>query len=115
MSAADFIGFNRSGEFIAAMTRFGLTLTQKNFSMVSESHLVQWSHVRQGHGMGIMSADIGDAEPDVVAVLPDAEPIVIPVWLVTHREVHTSRRVRLVFDLMASELARPFGDPGPLR
>lgn len=111
-AAADFIGFNRSGEFIAAMTQFGLTLTQRNFPMVSESHLVQWSHVRQGLGIGIMTADIGDAEPDVVQVLPDLDPIVIPVWLVTHREVHTSRRVRLVFDLMARELARSFGDSG---
>ncbi|MCY0092659.1 LysR family transcriptional regulator [Hoeflea ulvae] len=105
---ADFIGFNRSGEFIAAMTRFGLSLTQANFPIVSESHLVQWSHVRHGLGIGIMAADIGDAEPDVAQVLPDLDPIVIPVWLVTHREVHTSRRVRLVFDLMAKELARPF-------
>ena len=108
-SEADFIGFNRSGEFIVAMTRFGLTLTQKNFPVVSESHLVQWSHVRQGLGIGIMVADIGDAEPDVVQVLPELDPIIVPVWLVTHREVHTSRRVRLVFDLMAKELAQPYG------
>ena len=106
LSGADFIGFNRSGEFIAAMTRFGLTLTAKNFPILSESHLVQWSHVRQGLGIGIMTSDIGDAEPAVVQVLPDVDPIVIPVWLVTHREVHTSRRVRLVFDLVASELGR---------
>jgi len=106
---ADFIGFNRSGEFIAAMTRFGLILTQANFPVVSQSHLVQWSHVKQGLGIGIMAADIGDAEPDVVQVLPDLDPIVIPVWLVTHRDVHTSRRVRLVYDLMAKQLAQPFG------
>jgi len=103
---ADFIGFNRSGEFIAAMTRFGLTLTQRNFPVVSGSHLVQWSHVRSGLGIGIMAADIGDVEPGMVQVLPDLDPIVIPVWLVAHREVHTSRRVRLVFDLMAGELGR---------
>jgi hypothetical protein len=40
--------------------------------------------------------------------LPDLEPLVFPVWLVTHREVHSSRRVRLVFDLMADALARPY-------
>lgn len=107
--AADFIGFNRSGELIAAMTRFGLALTQKNFPIVSESNLVQWSHVRAGLGIGVMAADIGDAEPDVVAVLPELAPLSFPVWLVAHREVHTSARVRLVFDLLATELARPYG------
>ncbi|MCY0148895.1 LysR family transcriptional regulator [Hoeflea sp. G2-23] len=106
--AADFIGFNRTGEFIAAMTRFGLALTQRNFPIVSESHLVQWSHVRQGLGIGIITADIGDAEPAVVQVLPELDPILVPVWLVAHREVHTSRRVWLVFDLLARELARPY-------
>ena len=29
----------------------------------------------------------------------------IPMWLTTHREVHTSRRVRVVFDLLAEGLA----------
>jgi hypothetical protein len=29
--------------------------------MISENHLVQWSHVRQGLGIGVMTADIGDA------------------------------------------------------
>ncbi|WP_394691536.1 LysR family transcriptional regulator [Hoeflea sp.] len=113
-SDAEFIGFNRSGEFIAAMARFGLTLTRRNFPIVSESHLVQWSQVRQGLGIGIMAADIGDAERDVVQVLPELAPVDVPVWLVAHREVHTSRRVRLVFDLMAEELARVYRAPREL-
>jgi DNA-binding transcriptional LysR family regulator len=107
LAEADFIGFNRSGEFIAAMARFGLSLTQRNFPIVSESHLVQWEHVRQGLGIGVMTADIGDHDPMVVRALPEVEPIVVPVWLVAHRELHTSRRVRLVFDLIARTLLDP--------
>lgn len=109
VSRADFIGFNRSGEFIAAMGRFGLTLSQRNFRIVTESHLTQWTHVKHGLGIGVMAGDIGDREPLVTRVLPNLEPLSIPVWLVAHREVHTSRRVRLVYDLMAKELTRPFG------
>ena len=44
-----------------------------------------------------------------VRVLPKFEPTIVPVWLVTHREVHTSQRVRLVFDLKANKLARVYG------
>jgi DNA-binding transcriptional LysR family regulator len=109
VSRADFIGFNRSGEFIAAMGRFGLTLSQRNFPIVTERHLTQWTHVKHGLGIGVMAGDIGDREPLVTRVLPNLEPLSIPVWLVAHREVHTSRRVRLVYDLMAKELTRPFG------
>jgi DNA-binding transcriptional LysR family regulator len=47
--------------------------------------------------------------PGVEQVLPDFPPIPVPIWIVTHRELHTSRRIRLVFDLLAeafSTLAR---------
>ena len=30
--------------------------------------------------------------------LPDLEPLIFSMWLVTHREVNTSRRVRVVYD-----------------
>jgi hypothetical protein len=33
----------------------------------------------------------------------------VPVWLATHRELHTSRRIRVVFDLLAEELGRSPG------
>lgn len=104
-SDADFLGFNRSTELIEALKRFGFELEQKNFPVISESQIVQWEHVKQGLGIGIMSEDIGDREPSVVQVLPDLEPIIVPVWLVAHRELITSRRVRFVFDLIAEELA----------
>jgi DNA-binding transcriptional LysR family regulator len=38
--------------------------------------------------------------PEVVVAVPGIEPISVPVWLVTHRELHTSRRIRLVFDML---------------
>lgn len=38
-------------------------------------------------------------------VLPELEPLVFSMWLLVHREVNTSRRVRVVYDLLAAELA----------
>lgn len=106
-SDAEFLGFNRSAELIEAMKLFGLELDQKNFPIVSESQIVQWEHVKHGLGIGIMSEDIGNREPSVVQVLPNLDPIMVPVWLVAHRELITSRRVRFVFDMIAEELAGP--------
>lgn len=105
-SKANFLGFNRSGELIEAMKLFELNLTQKNYPIISESQLIQWEHVKHGLGIGIMSEDIGNKEPTVQPVLPKLKPLIVPVWLVAHRELHTSRRVRFVFDLMAGELAK---------
>ena len=39
------------------------------------------------------------------AFLPQLDPIPVPIWLTMHRELHTSRRIRLVFDLLAEALA----------
>lgn len=39
-------------------------------------------------------------------ILQDMEPIVFPLWLTTHRELHTSRRMRLVYDLLADFLSK---------
>ena len=33
------------------------------------------------------------------------KPMMFPMWLTTHRELNTSRRVRTVFDFLAKELA----------
>ena len=66
---------------------------------------MQWELVKRGLGVAVNAAVIGDAEPDVERALPRMKPIVFPVWLASHRELHTSRRVRVVFDLLATELA----------
>ncbi|MCP4818663.1 MAG: LysR family transcriptional regulator, partial [Shimia sp.] len=37
----------------------------------------------------------------------DLAPITFPIWLTTHRELHTSRKIRLVFDVLAEALSKP--------
>ena len=49
---------------------------------------------------------VAQREPSLVQVMPDLPPMVFPLWLTAHRELNTSRRVRLVFDLMAEELSQ---------
>lgn len=104
-SHADFIGFDRTNVLVERLGLMGYTLTQRNFPIVCESHLVIWELVKQGLGIGVNAEVIGDAEPRVERVMPDAQPVPFPVWLISHRELHTSRRVRRVFDLLAEELA----------
>ena len=104
LSCAEFISFDNTGMLMNGLNERGLNLTKKNFTIMSENYLVHWELVKQGLGIGIMPDDIGDAEPLVQQVLPELEPITFPIWLTTHRELNTSRRVRVVFDLLAKEL-----------
>ena len=75
--------------------------------------MVLWELVKNGLGIGVIIDEVGDAEPLVERVLPSLEPIAVPTWLVAHREVHTSRRVRMVFDLIAEHLAPSRRPPRP--
>ncbi len=104
LARADFIGFEENEEYLAGLKQMGVALTPANFPIRTASHLVHWELVRQGLGIGVMVSEVGDADPLVRRAAPWLAPFTFPVWLVAHREVRTSRRVRLVFDLIAREL-----------
>lgn len=104
LSEAVFIGFDQSDRLLTRLNEIGLTLTKNNFKLITESGAVAWELVKQGLGIGLMVKEVGDRTAGVECVLPDLDPITVPIWLVTHRELHTSRRIRLVFDLLAASL-----------
>jgi DNA-binding transcriptional LysR family regulator len=103
---ADFVNMDHGGMMLKGLNTLGLGLTEANFPLLTESYLVMWELVRQGAAIGILDAYIGDADPIVRRVLPDLEPLIFPIWLVAHRELSTSRRIRRVYDFLAEELRR---------
>ena len=103
---AQFINIDRTGIFAKGLNALGLNLAERNFPILAENYLVMWEMVKQGLGIGIQDGVIGDKELLVRRVLPDLKPLIFSMWLVTHREVNTSRRIRVVFDLMVEELSR---------
>lgn len=87
------------------MAPLGIHLTADNFRIRSTSGLASWELVKQGFGVCPMMDDVAAVTPGVERLLPGMEPLTFPVWLTTHRELHTSRRIRLVFDLLAEFFA----------
>ncbi len=110
LSRATFISFDGSGQLLKGLRERGLNLTEDNFPLLSENFSVHWELVKQGLGIGIMPEDIGDAEPKVQQVLPDFKSISFPIWLTSHRELLNSSRVRRVFEVLATELAKPYSE-----
>ena len=105
LAGHDFVGFGDTARMIEYLTPLGYPVAPENFRFGSESGVVAWQLARQGLGIAMMSDSIAEAWPDMERLLPDVDPVTFPVWLVTHRELHTSRRIRLVFDLLAKQLA----------
>lgn len=106
LSKAELFAFDRTDLMIDGLRRLGIEVTREQFPIVTTNHLVQWELCKQGVGICIVMEEVGDAEPRVKQVLPKLPPIPIPVWLVCHRELRTSRRIRLVFDRIAERLER---------
>jgi len=106
LSKAELFAFDRTDLMIDGLKALGVEVTRRQFPIVTSNHLVQWELCKHGVGICIVMEEVGDAEPRVRRVLPKLPPIPVPVWLVCHREIRTSRRIRLVFDSIAEELER---------
>ena len=101
LSHADFIGFEDPERLLPVLNSLGLSLTKRNFKITSASGTVILELVKHGLGISVLTKDVAALTPGLEAVLPELDPIPVPIWLATHRELHTSRRIRVVFDLLA--------------
>lgn len=106
LAKLDVISFGDPERMMQYLAPLGIHLTRENFRLGSQSGIVAWEYAKQGFGIAPMSDDVGLATPEMEQVLPDMDPIVFPVWLTTHRELHTSRRIRLVFDMLSDFLTK---------
>lgn len=100
-----FVGSDRTGQYLSYMQQHGLPLSEKNFSCYADHSAAHWSLVRQGMGIGAMMDEIALDTPDIVQVLDDLPAVRFPIWLVSHRELRTSRRIQVVFEALAQGLA----------
>lgn len=104
-SLHDFLYFGDISRMIGFLRDIGVETTEKNYRLGSENGVVAWDLVRQGFGIAVMMEEVGDATPGVERLFPEMEAIEFPIWLTTHRELHTSRKIRLVFDVLAEALS----------
>ena len=104
MAQMDWVSFGDNARMIEYMEGLGIPLKPEAFRVGSANGIVAWEMARAGLGISPMDDKIAALSPDMERVMPDLE-VTFPVWLVTHREIHTSPRIRLVFD----QLAEAFG------
>lgn len=96
-----FVGLERSDRFMVFLNGMGVPVTKNNFGTFAGDGVVAWEMVKQGMGVSGASRELADITPGIEQALPSLDPIPLPIWLVTHRELHTSLRIRLVFDALA--------------
>jgi len=100
----DFVGIDDTEALIEELAEQGLELRLEQFRVHAASGNCMLQLIREGLGFGFLPMDTGGLFDDLVCVLPELFDPEIPVWLVSHRELHTSRRIRVVYDFLAEEL-----------
>ncbi len=101
----DFVGNADPERLMAPLHNMGVPVSADRFVMSSASGVIAWELVKAGYGVSMQPEVLGDAEPGIEKVLPTFPSLEFPIWLVTHRELQTSRRIRIVFDLLARGLS----------
>lgn len=104
LADADFIAFDMGPGLGAYLRALGVPLPEAPPPLASGNHHVQWALCRAGLGVAVNMTRVGDADPAVVRVAAPVPPIPIPMWLVSHRALRTSRRLRVVVDAIADAL-----------
>ena len=100
------IGSDRRLQFFEYIRGLGLNIDERNISLICDNSDVVAELIRQGLGIGMLISEVADRIPDLEVVLEELPEIKFPIWLVTHRELHTSRKIRIVYDILADELGR---------
>lgn len=102
--ALRWVGSDRDGLFIRGAARMGFAFAREDFAFRSDSYLAQRQAIRAGLGIGIMNLFETEDDDTLVHLLPHLPLPPLPAWVVAHQEVHTSARVRLVFDSLCDAL-----------
>jgi DNA-binding transcriptional LysR family regulator len=100
------IGFDRSEMIVAAAKALGFDLARHDFVMRTDSQTAMWELIKAGVGIGFTQAGIVDATAGMVALFGGKAMAQMPVWLTTHRELYTSRRIRAIYDALGQALEK---------
>ena len=104
LKAHDFIGFDTPERTVDALEALGLSIEPDCIRFFSNDGDVIVALCHAGGGLMVSGADLIEQE-GFIPVLTEQVNLSIPTWLVAHRELNTSRRIRLVFDALADALS----------
>lgn len=105
VSNLQLIGFDHSDQMKHYLMEMGFPARDDQFTVICKNQLVQLQMMLQGGALAFLPDHIAARFPELApAFVEHFKPIELDMWLVCHRELHTSRKVRLVFDFLSEHL-----------
>jgi DNA-binding transcriptional LysR family regulator len=99
------IGYDRDPAYAQFLEKMAVPSKPDMFAFRCDSEIAQLAALRAGLGIGVCQLGIARRDKDLVPVLRSAFIYPMQVWLAMHRDLRSSRRVRLLFDQLADHLS----------
>jgi DNA-binding transcriptional LysR family regulator len=96
------IGFDKAPS-VRRLDGLGMTVTRDLFAFRCDSDLGQYAALRAGFGLGFCQCGLARRD-GLVRVLPALLKFELGVWVVMHRDLRNTRRMRLMFDHLVTHL-----------
>lgn len=98
LASHDLIGPDRTPYDHALLRAFAPDFVDRPFVLRTDSHTAQLAAIRAGVGIGIVQRPLADADPDLVAVLPEQDFAALETFIVTHGDLRRLPKIRAAFD-----------------
>jgi DNA-binding transcriptional LysR family regulator len=99
------IGFDRDAHGVRSAGGAAAQMRREHFGFRCDSTAVQIAAMHAGAGIGGYHVQLARRHPDLVRVLEKTFKFRRQMWLAMHRDLRATRRIRLLFDHLASGLA----------
>lgn len=105
------VGFDSAASVRSLPKLQGQALTRELFAFRCDSDLGQYAAIRAGYGVGVCQRGLAKRD-GLVAILSDVFGWKLGVWLVMHKDLRATRRVRLMFEHLDGGLRRYIAGQG---
>jgi len=103
LSVHALIGPESDPDYLLALNQFGCELSVEDIDLRSNNQIVQLNLLRAGLGIGVMQTMLARKESALYPVLPEMS-LSLPVCLVMHEDLRSSRVIRALFDHLGKVL-----------
>lgn len=105
----ELIGNDRQTDIVRGFAAAGVRITREHFGLRTDDLMAYEALLRAGAGIGFLTRYQARRCPELVPVLPALPIPPLPMWLVVHREIRSSPRIRAVWDQLAQALPIELG------
>ena len=101
LSNAELITWTKDFQHVRGGAWFAEHAPGAAIALTSDSSRVHYAACKAGLGVAILPSALADREPSLVCLLPTERVLAVELWVVLHRDLIRTARVRAVMDFLA--------------